>query len=110
MRVKPIIIGLATLLVSSFILMGRINVQAAEGNQVKPVTDTVEAIVPDYVLERLDHPDVIYTKDGVYEKQQLSVSEFNQNEVSYDVIKTTAETEVIVVYDATYLKISDNSF
>lgn len=90
--------------------MGTLNVQAAEVDQVKPVNDTVEAIVPDYVSERLDHPDVIYTKDGIYEKQQLSVSEYNQDEVSYDVIKTTTETEVLVVYDATYLKISDNSF
>ncbi|MHA6534743.1 hypothetical protein [Paenibacillus sp. BAC0078] len=109
MRVRPIVLGLATLLVSSFILMGTIKVQAAETNQVIPVTDTVEAIVPEYVADRLDHPDVIYTEDGKYEKKQLSVSDFNQDEVTYDATKTTAETVAIVDYDATYIKVAEKN-
>lgn len=94
---------------SSLIFWGTINVQAAEIDQVKPVTDTVEANVPKYVADRLDHPDVIYTEDGKYEKMQLSVSEFNQDEVTYDATKTTAETMAIVDYDATYLKVKDDN-
>lgn len=110
MRVRPLVIGLATLLVSSFIFMGTINVQAAEVKQAKPVTDTVEANVPDTFVERHGIPDVIYTKDGVYEKQQLSISNYNEDEVVYDVTKTAADTEIIVAYDGTYLKVSESTF
>ncbi|MEC0169853.1 hypothetical protein [Paenibacillus graminis] len=109
MRVRPIVIGLATLLVGSFILMGTINVQAADVNPNHAKTDTVEAIVPEYVSDRLNHPDVIYTEDGMYEKKQLSVSEFSQDEITYDATNTTAETKAIVDYDATYLKVKDNN-
>ncbi|MEK4355131.1 hypothetical protein MKX41_30545 [Paenibacillus sp. FSL R5-0475] len=109
MRVRPILIGLATLLVSSCIFMGTVNVLAAENNVNKPATDTVEANVPKYVADRLEHPDVIYTEDGKYEKKQLSVSQFNQDEVAYDATKTTAETMAIVDYGATYLKVKDDN-
>ncbi|MDQ0195838.1 hypothetical protein [Paenibacillus wynnii] len=109
MRVRPIVIGLATLLVGSFILMGTIDVQAAEVNQVTPVTDTVKAIVPEYAADRLDHPDVIYTPDGIYKKQQLTVSEFTQDQISLDATKTTTETLVIVDYDATYMKVEESN-
>lgn len=93
---------------SSFILIGTMNIHFSKINHGHPETDMVEAIVPEYVADRLDHPDVIYTADGMYEKKQLSVSELNQVEVAYDATKTTAETVAIVDYDAIYFKVKAN--
>ena len=88
--------------------MGVLNVQAAEDHLNKASTDTQEAIVPAEVLERLGRPDVTYTFNGIYEKTQLPVSNFHQDEIVYDTTKTNEETKVIIDYDSTYIKISDN--
>ncbi|AJE50310.1 hypothetical protein C1I59_07485 [Paenibacillus polymyxa] len=88
------------------------------GNNVFASDDTSEemkgvtkAIVPDSVLEELNHPDKIYTKDGLFIKKPQSLHDedkFSQDEVVYDVSKTTDETKAIIQYDATYIKEEDS--
>ncbi|PQP81084.1 hypothetical protein C0Q44_21830 [Paenibacillus sp. PCH8] len=56
-----------------------------------------------------NHPDVIYVKDcGVFEKVDSSLIDFGEEEVVvYDIQKVTYKTNVIVAYDATYIKKSE---
>lgn len=70
-----------------------------------------KAIVPDSVLEELNHPDKIYTKVGLFIKKPHSLHDedkFSQDEVVYDVSKTTDETKAIIQYDAIYIKEEDS--
>lgn len=52
------------------------------------------------------HPDVIYVKDcGVYEKVDSILVDYGEQEVVFDdVQKVTDKTNVIIAYDATYVK------
>ncbi|APB76454.2 hypothetical protein PPYC2_16450 [Paenibacillus polymyxa] len=70
-----------------------------------------KAIIPDNVLEELNHPDKIYTKDGLFIKKSQSLHDednLNKDEVVYDVSKTNDETKAIIQYDATYIKEEDS--
>ncbi|WP_458126560.1 hypothetical protein [Paenibacillus sp. Z3-2] len=52
------------------------------------------------------HPDVIYVKDyGVFEKVDSSLTDYGKEEVVVDDLqRVTDKTNVIVAYDATYVK------
>lgn len=109
MRNKLILTGMMKILSVSLILVGVQNTDDTNGiHQNLKVSDVEEAIVPPAAAERLAHPDVIYTPDGMYKKAQISAPAFTDNEVVYDASKTTAETRVIIAYDATYIKSADN--
>jgi|GEM_PF-2296530 len=55
-----------------------------------------------------EHPDEIYVKDhGVFVKVNSNEVGYSEQNVVDDVRKVTDETNVIVAYDATYIKKSD---
>ncbi|MDQ0047685.1 hypothetical protein J2T18_001968 [Paenibacillus polymyxa] len=109
MKAKLKFLGLAALTVTVAVVIGN-NIFASDdaSEEMKGVT---KAIVPDSVLEELNHPDKIYTKDGLFIKKPQSLHDedkFNQDEVVYDVSKATDETKAIIQYDATYIKEEDS--
>ncbi|MBO3283945.1 hypothetical protein MKY98_08340 [Paenibacillus sp. FSL M8-0228] len=109
MKAKLKFLGLAALTVTFAVVIGN-NVFASDdtSEEMKGVT---KAIVPDSVLEELNHPDKIYTKDGLFIKKPQSLHDedkFSQDEVVYDVSKATNKTKAIIQYDATYIKEEDS--
>lgn len=56
-----------------------------------------------------DHPDKIYVKDGIFVKADKSNKiSYNDKEVVNDVYKVTDKTNVILVYDAIYLRTAES--
>ncbi|MGG4216341.1 hypothetical protein [Paenibacillus alvei] len=100
MKAKLKFWGLAALTVTFAIVLGN-NVFASDdtSEEMKSVT---KAIVPDSVLEEINHPDKFYTKDGLFIKKPQSLHDedkFSQDEVVYDVSKATNKTKSIIQYD-----------
>ncbi|MMZ47647.1 hypothetical protein D1872_92970 [compost metagenome] len=105
MKAKLKFLGLAALTVTFAVVISN-NVFA--NSDTSGESDSVtKAIVPDSVLEGLNHPDKIYTKDALFIKKPQSLhneDKFNQDEVVYNVSKVTNKTKAIIQYDATYIK------
>ncbi|KZE65195.1 hypothetical protein AV545_04525 [Paenibacillus jamilae] len=99
---------------AAFLILSAIAYAVVITNNVFASDDTLEemesvtkAVVPDSVLEGLNHPDKIYTKDALFIKKPQSLydeDKFNQDEIVYDASKTTDKTKAIIQYDATYIK------
>ncbi|WP_025686308.1 hypothetical protein [Paenibacillus maysiensis] len=109
MKTKLKFLGLAALTVTFAVVISN-NVFASDDTS-EEMKDVTKAIVPDSVLEGLNHPDKIYTKDGLFIKKPQSLHDedkFSQDEVVYDVSKATDETKAIIQYDATYIKEEDS--
>lgn len=112
MKVKRITWVLAVLTVSAVAFTGIItsNINDDSDTLRKSESVTYEPVPAD-VIEQLNHPDKIYTKDGLFIKKPQSLHDedkFNQDEVVYDVSKATDETKAIIQYDATYIKEEDS--
>ncbi|WP_411736214.1 hypothetical protein [Paenibacillus sp. M2] len=62
--------------------------------------------LPESLRYDSNHPDVIYVKDcGVFEKVDSSLIDYSEEEVVVDDIqKVTDKTNVIVAYEAIYVK------
>ncbi|WP_336759738.1 hypothetical protein [Paenibacillus sp. USHLN196] len=62
--------------------------------------------LPESLRYDSNHPDVIYVKEyGVFEKSDTSLIDYSEEEVVVaDLQKVTDKTNVIVAYDATYIK------
>ncbi|ASR46346.1 hypothetical protein B4V02_06470 [Paenibacillus kribbensis] len=107
MKVKRITWVLAVLTVSAVAFTGIItsNVNDYSDTLRKSESVTYEPVPAD-VIEQLNHPDRIKTKDGLFVKTKTLQAEnrFSQNEVVFDVSEATDKTKVIVAYDATYIK------
>ncbi|ADO55609.1 hypothetical protein [Paenibacillus polymyxa] len=109
MKAKLKFLGLAALTVTFAVVISN-NVFASDDTS-EEMKDVTKEIVPDSVLEGLNHPDKIYTKDALFIKKTQSLHDedkFNQNEVVYDVSKATDETKAIIQYEATYIKEEDS--
>ncbi|ULO07352.1 hypothetical protein H1230_00090 [Paenibacillus sp. 19GGS1-52] len=107
MRVKPMVLRLAILVVSATALIGVIksNVHAAEVNTSQLEDAAQEPNIPAAVFERLGHPDVIITKDdGSFVKTKQTEVVFRPDEIVYDSAMTTNKTKVIIAYGDTYIK------
>lgn len=112
MRVKTRTWGVAFLAFSAIAFAVVITNSVFASSDTSGESDSVtKAIIPDNVLEELNHPDKIYTKDGLFIKKPQSLHDedkFSQDEVVYDVSKATDETKAIIQYDATYIKEEDS--
>ncbi|WDM23486.1 hypothetical protein [Paenibacillus polymyxa] len=109
MKAKLKFLGLAALTVTFAVVISN-NVFASDDTS-EEMESVTKAVVPDSVLEGLNHPDKIYTKDALFIKKQQSLHDedkFSQDEVVYDVSKATDETKAIIQYDATYIKEEDS--
>ncbi|OMF17561.1 hypothetical protein BK131_06270 [Paenibacillus amylolyticus] len=94
----------ASLLVVAVI--GMIPVTAIPTTTVAESHEILGEDLPESLRYDSNHPDVIYVKDcGVFEKVDSSLIDYGEEEVVVDdVQKVTDKTNVIVAYDATYIK------
>ena len=109
MKAKLKFLGLVALTVTFAVVIS--NSVFASDDTSEEMKGVTKAKVPDNVLEELYHPDKVYTKNGLFIKKPQTLHDedkFNQDEVVYDVSKTTDETKAIIQYDATYIKEEDS--
>lgn len=99
---------LAILAVSAIALTG-VNTNIAKTNADGPTTTesvTYDPVPPSFLLER--EPDQIVTENGRYVKTLQSDVNFSSDNVVYDVTQTIDETEAIIEYGYTYVKVEDS--
>ncbi|WP_440119060.1 hypothetical protein [Paenibacillus sp. QZ-Y1] len=89
-------------------LMGMISVPVTGTSMTTTVAESYEIsgeTLPDNLRYDSEHPDIIYVKDcGVFKKVDSSVVDYSEEVVVDDIQKVTDQTNVIVAYDATYIK------
>ncbi|OMF00349.1 hypothetical protein BK124_11905 [Paenibacillus amylolyticus] len=94
---------LAVLLIVAVI--GMIPVTAISTTMVAESHEISGEDLPESLRYDSNHPDIIYVKDcGVFEKVDSSLIDYGEEVVFDDIQKVTNKTNVIVAYDATYVK------
>jgi len=87
-------------------VIGMIPVTAIPTTMVAESHEILGEDLPESLRYDSNHPDVIYVKDcGVFEKVDSSLIDYGEEEIVVDdVLKVTDKTNVIIAYDATYIK------
>ena len=113
---KSLKLGLSILTLSTVILTGVIasNVQAStiennsvEGNISTPILPDLSNVPPE-LLEDVKHPAFIGTRDGIFQKTDVSEQNFSDDEIGTPQ-KTTAKTQLIISeFGDTYIKVEES--
>jgi len=98
---------LIAVVIGTTVITGTSMIQASESNTIDSHEVSTDSL-PANLQYDSQHPDEIYIKDcGVFVKADSNPVDLHGKDVIYDAQEVTDKTEVIIGYDATYVKIRD---